>query len=260
MDFSDALYENFETMMLIFARIIGLFSFNPILSRSNIPARARIGATLIITYVLYFTVDIGQIDTGSTMGQFFMCVVRELFIGFILGFVCALFIYMIFFAGDIMDAQAGLSMAKVMDPASHIQTSVFGTYMGYMFYLYFFLSNSHLTLIRIFADSFDVIPLCSGYVNAELGWGIIEMFSGIVMIVIKLAMPVVAAEFILEMSIGILMKAVPQIHIMVVNVQLKAITGFVILLAITSPLSEFIESYTDNMLGTCRDVLPLIFR
>lgn len=260
MDFSDALFENFEVLILIFARIVGMFSFNPVLSRSNVPARVRVGATLAITYVLYLVVNVGDIDTGTTMGQFLMCVVRELFIGFVLGFICAMFMYMIYFAGDVMDAQSGFGMAKVMDPSSHIQMSLFGSYVGYMLYLYFFLSNAHLTLIRIFADSFETVPLCSGYVNAELGWGIIEMFSNILVLMLQLSMPLIAAEFIVEVSIGILMKSVPQIQIMVINIQIKSMLGMLVLLAITSPLSEFIAKYTDNMLTSCREVLPLLFR
>ena len=55
------------------------------------------------------------------------------------------------------------------------------------------------------------------------------------------------------------MKAVPQIQIIVVNIQLKVIVGFTVLFAITSPMSEFIADYTEKMLGTCKEILPLIF-
>lgn len=260
MDFSDALFENFEVMLLMLARIMGLFGFNPVLSRANLPARARIGATLVITYVLYLTIQVGDIDTGTTMGEFLMCVVRELFIGFALGFICTMFIYMINMAGDMMDTQAGLGMAKIMDPSSKIQMSMYGSVIGFYMYLYFFLANAHISLIRIIADSFKIIPLCSGYINTDIGWGIIEMFTHITVMMMQLAMPVIAAEFILEVCVGVLMKTVPQIQIMVVNIQMKALMGFIILLAITSPMAEFIEKYTDNMLNTCRDVLPLLFR
>lgn len=260
MDFWDVLLTDFDAKLLIFGRILGIFSFNPILARSNIPARVRVGATLLITYVVSLTLDYGVIDTGDTMGQYVMCFVRELFIGVVLGFICDMFIYMIYFAGDVMDTQAGLGMAKVFDPSTSIQMSMYGSYAGFMTYLYFFASNAHLTLIRIFVDSFDTIPLCSGYINSDIGWNMIEMFSGIVVLVMQLAMPVVAAELIVEFCVGILMKTVPQIQIMVVNIQFKVIFGFIVLFAITSPMGEFIATYTDNMLNTCREVLPMIFK
>ncbi|MBQ7783995.1 MAG: flagellar biosynthetic protein FliR, partial [Oscillospiraceae bacterium] len=221
MDFWEVLFDNFEAKLLIFARILGIFSFNPMLSRSNIPARVRIGATMLITYVVALTLDTGGIDTGNTMGEYVMCFVRELFIGLVLGFICDMFVYMIYLAGDVMDAQAGLGMAKVFDPSTSIQMSMYGSYAGFMLYLYFFASNAHLMLIRIFVNSFEVIPLCSGYVNWDIGWLITEMFARIFALMLQLAMPVVAAELIVEFCVGILMKAVPQIQIMVVNIQLK---------------------------------------
>lgn len=260
MDFWDALLSDLDVKILIFARILGIFTFNPMLARSNIPARVRIGLTLLITYAVSLTLNVTEVDTGNTMGTYAMCFVREIFIGLALGFVCDLFIYMLYLAGDVMDTQAGMSMAKVFDPGTRIQMSIFGSFIGFMAYLYFFSANAHLTLIRIFVDSFNVIPLCTGYINSDIGWHMLEMFSHIFSMMMQLAMPVIAAELILEFSVGLLMKAVSQIQIMVINIQLRSVIGFVLLLAMAAPLSEFIMSYIDNMLGTCQEILPLLFK
>ena len=260
MDFWDALLSDLDVKILIFARILGIFTFNPMLARSNIPARVRIGLTLLITYAVSLTLNVTEVDTGNTMGTYAMCFIREMFIGLVLGYVCDVFIYMIYVAGDIMDSQAGLGMAKVFDPASRIQMSMYGSYMGFIMYLYFFAANGHLTLVKIFVDSFEAIPLCSGYLNAEIGVHMLDMFTHIFTLMIQLAMPVVAAELIVEICVGVLMKAVPQIQIMVVNIQLKVALGFFMIFAITSPIAEFIADYMDNMLNTCKEVLPLIFK
>lgn len=260
MDFWDVLLSDFDAVLLIFGRILGIFSFNPLLARSNIPVRVRIGATLLITYVVSLTMDTSGVDTGNTMGEYVMCFAREFFVGLVLGFICDLFVYMIYFAGDIMDSQAGLGMAKVFDPSTSIQMSMYGSFAGFILYLYFFVSNAHLTLIKIFVDSFDIVPLGEGYINAGIGWTMTEMFSNVLVIVMQLAMPVVAAELIVEFCIGVLMKVVPQVQIMVVNIQLKVIFGFIVLFAITSPIGEFIASFTENMLNTCQEALPLIFK
>lgn len=259
MDFWDLLIRDFDTKLLIFARILGIFAFNPMLSRRNVPARLKVGISLLITVTVAMVMNPEPVDMGSTAGEYILCIARELAIGLVLGFVCDLFVYMIYVAGDVMDAQAGLGMAKVFDPSTSIQMSMFGSYTGYITYLYFFASNAHLTLIRIFLDSFEVIPLCSGYVNADLGWKITEMFSHIFVIMMQLAMPVIAAELIVEFCVGVLMKAVPQVQIMVVNIQLKMVFGFIVLFAITSPLGEFIAEYVAKMLNTCREILPIIF-
>ncbi|MCM1523081.1 MAG: flagellar biosynthetic protein FliR [Ruminococcus sp.] len=259
MDFWELLLDNFDTKLLIFARILGVFAFNPMLSRRNVPVRMKVGIALLLSVTVALAMDPEPADMGSTMGEYVLCIARELLIGLVLGFVCDLFVYMIYVAGDVMDAQAGLGMAKVFDPSTSIQMSMFGSYAGYITYLYFFASNAHLTLIQIFVDSFEVIPLCSGYVNADLGWTITEMFAHIFVLMMQLAMPVIAAELIVEFCVGVLMKAVPQVQIMVVNIQLKMVFGFIVLFAITSPLGEFIAEYIAKMLNTCREILPIIF-
>lgn len=260
MDFWSVLLDNFEAALLIFARVLGIFTFNPLLSRKNIPAMLRIGISMVLTYILSMSMDTSSVDVGDTMGQYIMCMFREIFVGFVLGFVCSLFIFMLYVAGDIMDAQSGLGMAKVFDPSTSIQMSMFGSYIGFMMYLYFFVSNSHITFIRIFMDTFEVIPLAQGYVDADIGWKLIQMFMHLFVMMMQLAMPVIAAEMIVEICVGVMMKAVPQIQIMVVNIQLKVVVGYFMLLAIAAPLSSFIEKYTENMLNTCIEILPMIMR
>lgn len=258
MDFWDVFLGNRDAVLMILARILGIFSFNPILSRGNVPGRVRAGISLLITYVIAMTIDVGELDIGETAGEYVICILRELAIGLIMGFICDMFVYLIFFAGEIMDSQAGLGMAKIFDPSSHMQMSLYGSYIGYMFYLYFFVSNSHMTLIRIFADSFELIPLCSWTVSPEFGWTAVEMFAKIVTLMVQLAMPIMAAELIVEFSVGIMMKAVPQIQIMAVNIQLKVLVGFAVLFAITPAMSEFIVDYIDNMMETARNAVTLI--
>lgn len=258
-EFWNVLLANRDAVFMIFARVLGLFSFNPILSRANVPGRVRAGGALLITYVIAMTIDVGELQLGSTAGEYVLCILRELAIGLILGFICDMFVYLIFFAGEIMDSQAGLGMAKIFDPSSRMQMSLYGSYIGYMFYLYFFVSNAHLTLIKIFADSFEDIPLCTGFVSYEFGWTAVEMFAKIVTLMLQLAMPIIAAELIVEFSVGIMMKAVPQIQIMAVNIQLKVLVGFAVLFAITPAVSEFIVKYIDNMLVTCREAVPIFW-
>ena len=64
---------------------------------------------------------------------------------------------------------------------------------------------------------------------------------------LKLAMPVVAASLITEFCLGVLMKAVPSIHVFVLNIQIKLLVGFVVLTASCGAISEFIENIMDIM-------------
>ena len=71
---------------------------------------------------------------------------------------------------------------------------------------------------------------------------VIVMYMGTVMtLAVKFALPIMVTEMITEVCIGLIMKAVPTIQVMVVNIQLKIIIGLLILTAAARPMAEFIE-------------------
>ena len=252
------LFRSFETNLLVFARILGIFIFNPILSRRNIPTIAKIGASVLITYIVIMVIQPEPVDSGGQAGIYLMMILRESIIGLIIGFITDMFFYMIQVAGEIMDMQSGLGMAKVFDPETHVQMSIMGSFISFMMYLYFFVTNAHLSYIRLFVTSFDIIPLGIGGFNPDLGMNIVSYFSVLFAMVIKLAMPIMAAELIMEFCIGILMKSVPQIQIMVVNIQIKVAFGFMMLFLLAIPISEFIDRYLDTWLETAQRFVSII--
>ena len=252
------LFRSFETNLLVFARILGIFAFNPILSRRNIPTIARIGASVLITYIVIMVLQPEPVDTGTQAGVYLMMILRESIIGLIIGFITDMFFFMVQVAGEIMDMQSGLGMAKVFDPETHVQMSIMGSFISFMMYLYFFVTNSHLTYIRLFVTSFGIIPLGTGGFNPDLGINIVSYFSVLLAMVIKLAMPVMAAELIMEFCMGVLMKSVPQIQLMVVNIQIKVAFGFAMLFLIAVPISEFVDSYLNTWLGALENLIPII--
>lgn len=248
MDFFIVLFRSFETNLLVFARILCIFIFNPILSRRNIPTIVKITISVFITYIVILVVQPEPVDSGTQAGIYLMMLLRETFIGLVIGFITNLFFTTIQVAGEIMDTQSGLGMAKVFDPETNVQMSVMGSVISFMMYLYFFATNAHMSYIRIFILSFDILPVGGGGFNPDLGYTIVSYFSVILAMVIKLAMPIIAAGFILEFGMGMLMKSVPQIQIMIVNIQMKVAVGFMMLFLIAVPLADFIDSYLDEWL------------
>lgn len=259
MDFWELLLASLDVKILVFARIIGVFAFTPLLSRNNFPARMKIGISLFLTYIITLTLGVTEVDTGPNVGTYAFAVFREMFIGLVIGFVMDMFILTVQLAGDVMDAQAGLGMAKVFDPDTRIQMSIFGSFVTFLLYMYFFVTNCHMTLVRIFITSFEIAPLGQGSLNPDLGILISGFFNEILIMTLKLAMPIIAAEMILHFSVGVLMKAVPQIQIMVVNIQLMVAVGFITLYLVAIPLSEFIDKYIADMLDSAASIIPRIF-
>lgn len=169
---------------------------------------------------------------------------RELIIGVTLSFVFSIYYYLLTFASDMMDMQFGLSMAQAMDPQTNIKTGVTGNLLNIIFMLYFFATNSHLILLNIAAYSFMMVPAGGeGILLSNVAGFVLEIFNTVFSLALRLALPFLVAGFILEISMGILMKLIPQIHIFVVHMQGKIIFGLIMLISLASPLARFIDNY-----------------
>ena len=77
-------------------------------------------------------------------------------------------------------------------------------------------------------------------------------------LMMKLALPIIAVEMIMHFGMGVLMKVVPQIQVMVVNIQLMVTIGFLTLFIIAAPISEFIDNYVALMLENAESIISEI--
>lgn len=258
MDFYSLLFDNFETNLLVFSRVLGIFAFNPLLSRRNISQIVKVVCCILITMIVIMVRQPEPVETGTVIGVYLAMLLKEGFVGAVLGFITDMFFYSVQMSGEIMDMQSGLGMAKVFDPGTNLQMSIMGSFVSFMMYLYFFVINAHLTYIELFVKSFDIIPLGFEGINPDLGISIVEYFSVVLTLVLKIAMPLIVSQTILQFCVGVLMKSVPQIQIMVINIQLKVGFGFLILFLVAVPLSDLIEKFMNTWLETLEGVLPLI--
>ena len=84
------------------------------------------------------------------------------------------------------------------------------------------------------------------------------MFIDCTILGIKLAMPILAAELMGQVGMGILMKVIPQINVFVINIDLKLIIGLVLVMLLLVPFSQFLLDAEMQMLVMLQRTLPLM--
>lgn len=237
------LIDNIDIYVLVFARIAGIFLLNPVISKSNIPATVRAALVLCITVLITPVIEIPVGFEAGTF-DFLLNLAKEIAIGFLFGYVFNIFYYMLMSAGDLLDTNFGFAMAKVFDPATNIQSAVTSNILHLLFILYFFITDCHLTLLSVTISSFDILPIgFEGFALDSAAAYAIDLFGRIFVLAMKLAIPFIAAEFLLEISMGILMKLIPQIHVFVIDFQLRILFAIALLFILASPIAAFIDNY-----------------
>jgi len=237
---------NFTLLLMIFMRMSGCIMFNPILGRRNLPTIFQVGLTLMLTLFSYPLVPTQTLEIGSYL-VFFVVAIKELLVGFIIGFVIQMFMSIIQVSGEMIDMQLGVSMSKVYDPSSNISMPLSASYINIMFILIFFAANGHLTLIQIFTKLCTILPYGDQFSGVAVFQNLVSMFSLILIYAVKISLPILAAEFITEIAVGLVMRAVPQIDVFTVSIQLKVIIGFAVILIMVPPLATFLERLMNLM-------------
>ena len=243
--------------LLITGRMTGCVVFNPLFGRRGIPGMVKAGFVLMLSICVFSMTPVENQMPETILGLalvFFL----ELMLGYLLGLVINLFFYIPQLAGSVVDTQMGLSMGATYDPASGAQVTVTSTLLNVLMSLLFFAANGHHTLIRIMAASGQIVPYGTVALGEDLYRAVIEVFLNCTILGVKLCMPILAAELMGQVGMGILMKVIPQINVFAINIELKVIVGLSLTLLLLTPFSEFLLDAEAEMLRTLQRILPLM--
>ena len=250
-------WRELTLLLYIVARISGCILFNPLLNRSNAPTLFRGGLILVLS-VFVGTTTTQTVPVPSGIVEFAVRVLLEFALGYILGVIVNFFLYIPQLAGQVIDTQMGLTMNQVYDSGSHTNMSVTASILNALMILLFFAANGHHTMFRIFLTSGSVVPF--GAVSFDISIvvnAMLELFIECTVLSIKLCLPILGAELLGQLGMGILMKAIPQINVFSINIELKVLIGLILLLLLIAPISEFLLRAEMTMLNSLEQMLKL---
>lgn len=233
--------------LMIMARMSGFVLFNPIFGRQTLPGAVKSGLILLLS-VTAVSMTAYRPPVPEHILELGLRLFLELGVGYLVGIVINLFFYIPMLSGETIDIQMGMSMGKTYDPGSQASTTVTASLLNILMMLLFFAANGHHTLLRIFLISGEIVPYGQAAFGENSYRAIIELFVACTVMAIKLCLPVLAAELLGQVGMGILMKVIPQINVFAINIELKVIIGLSLLLLLMTPLSEYLLAAEREML------------
>lgn len=243
--------------LYITARMSGFVLFNPLLGRQNIPGMFRAGFILVMSVFTYSVLG-GEAREPAGLLVFAAALLLELALGFVLGMVVSFFFYIPQLAGHTIDTQMGMTMSQIYDSGSQSNMSVTGVLLNTLMTLLFFAGNGHHTLLRIMLTSSEVVGYGGASFGPRLADAMLTLFVECTVMAVKLCMPILAAELLGQLGMGVLMKVIPQINVFSINIELKVIIGLALLLLLMAPFSEFLLEAERAMLDSMHTLLGLL--
>lgn len=220
---------NLDNFILMLLRTSALIISSPIFGRKNVPNIVKISFCVLLTYVTFSAVTNPVAIVYGNVLEFALLCLKELLYGLVLGYVTTAFFTLTQTAGHVADMMMGFGMVNVFDVQSSIKVPISGNFMYMILIITFFLADAHLQLIHILNITFAQVPIGSVVLNPRLGYVALEVFILAFVMAINVAIPLIASGLLGEVTMGIIVKMVPQMNIFVVGLPLKVILGFLML-------------------------------
>jgi flagellar biosynthetic protein FliR len=190
-----------------------------------VPARVR--AILLVLLSVALAPVPGEDARAMTDGAFAGGAAAELLNGVTLAFGWVAAFAAIDFAGRLLDAQMGFSLAATFDPAGTRPSPLLTSALGLFATTLFFTANLHHVMIREIAQSIADVPL--GQARRELAIDeLLRRFGTLFSHGLALAAPLVFLLFLIDVVLAVISRSVPQLNVLLVGVTVKIAVGLVL--------------------------------
>lgn len=223
----DAYTNQLEAILLVSLRIAPTLGFAPPFTLLPAPATVRLllGLALSLWLVAAFPAH-----TSARVAEIALvpAMITELLLGMALALSLQLAFAMILVAGRAIDIQAGFGLAQLADPTLRSQMPLVGTLLSYAAGAVFFATSGPRDLLAIWAQSVALVPV--GGFSGRIDIGALASFmSGALALSIGLVGIVLLALFLVDMTIALVSRTLPQMNVLVIGFQAKTLTLLVTL-------------------------------
>ena len=243
-------YHFNEAQILLFAlalvRVSTMFATMPITGSKTVPGPAKVLLSIAVVLVLFPFLRSG-ITPAGLKDNLLILIVREAFLGIFMGFLCRMIFMSIEMAGQILSFSIGLSAAQLVNPSFGESSSVMEQFETVLATLLFLAINGHHMFFEALYRSFELAPLGVLTVRPEAMKSVLLMTKETFEIGVKLAGPMIAVILFLNIAMGIVGRAVPQINVFVISFPVNILVGFFIFMVSIPLLLTVMEADFVNL-------------
>jgi len=232
-----------------FGRMLALVATAPVTGHGSVPIRVKIGLAAFMALVVAPALGPMPAFTVFSAAGIWI-VVTQFLIGSAMGFAMQIVFGAVEAAGDYIGLSMGLGFATFFDPHASGATPVMGRFLNAVAILAFLAFDGHLQVFAALAESFQILPVSADLLHAP-GWRTLAASGmAVFQMGLLLALPVVAALLIVNLALGILNRAAPQIGIFQIGFPVTMLVGLLLLQLMVPNMVPFFSRLFDMGLET----------
>lgn len=218
-----------EAQILLFAlillRMLAYVISSAVFGSPLVNTPVKILLSITLSMMLFPVVKVGNIDYSIVSNEIIGLAVRELIVGLALGFLTRLFFFVVTMTGDLVTISVGLSASQMYNPMMGSNGSSVEQFYTAMATLVFLAIDGHHMLLTGIAESYQLVPVSSLSLNVGPFAEMAVYGQTAFIMAIKMCAPVLVAILLVNLAMGILGRAVPQINVLVTSMPVTIMLG-----------------------------------
>ena len=240
-----------QTVLLVAARVAGIFFVAPVLGGASVPLRLRYFMTMVVAVAVTARLSVPAAPIG--LSQLLGGIGCELLVGLTIGYVARL----VFVGVEIAAAQAaqqmGLAMAELSGRSPSDGRGVVGRMYWMVATVVFLGIGGHRMVIAAVLRTFSAAAGAGLVVDQGQGQKVLATVTGVLsvgfVLGLKIAAPVLVAMLLTTVALGLLQKAMPQCNVLSIGLPVRSLVGLVVLSAFLWVMVPLLEGAVSFMSG-----------
>ncbi len=240
--------------VLVLARVAGLVTFLPIAGFKSAPAMIRVFLAFAITIALLpvWPQISNELPSFGRLTGWAFC---ELGFGIVAGLAVAFLTEAFTLGAQTLAMQAGYGYASTIDPTSQADSGVLPVMMTLVSGLLFFATGVDRELIRLLSLSFEKFPAGSWAPTAASLDGILHLGAGMFSLGLRVAMPVIALLFLIDLALAMLGRMQQQLQLLTLAFPAKMLAAVAILAALAPVIVRLYQGAAERTLAAIAHVV-----
>lgn len=234
------------SFLLTLLRISLLVFLLPFFGGQGLPRMVKAALCLVLTLGLWPHLSFPGTQLPASIWELATLIISEMFLGLTLGIIVQCVFSAVQTAGQIMGFQMGFAMMNVVDPLSGVSVTLTSQLMYLLTILLFLSLNGHLYLLQALSQSFELVPPGKLLLNSYVQEQVLSFSSQIFVLAIKVAAPVMVAEFLVTLGLGIVAKVSPQVNVLFVGFPVKIAVGLGMLGIVCQLLAVMLKGFISD--------------
>lgn len=219
---------------LILIRVLPIIFITPFMGGKLIPPETRIGLSIGMTILVFpFATSVGVLDLNITGLGFIMLVLKEMFIGFVIGFIANALFMAMEVGGRALDVMRGSNQAEVQVPELQLRASPVGQFNFQLLLVIFCTMNGHVYFIESVIESFRVVPVDQFPAFTRGMEDFVDQLlvhtTSLFAIAFALVFPGLFASLLVDIVFGMFNRIAPQLNAYFMALGVKAMAGLIML-------------------------------